>query len=219
MKTLLTLTLLTLLNFATLQTTLAGMPQDSQQNVASAEQPPLNSAEFSRGPNGLYQVLGSLVLGSLLIVVIYPGLILGMLALSFVCTNFDLSRDFCGSASSAENDFVFWGNVLFYTVLLLTLLRHKLRYLIQRLLGRQPVLPSKKLTRKEILGTMLLFLCAVFLFRSLYILTLALIDLLTQELALEEFLEIAPGLLLFPTLFLLYYIFSLLLKHKFSKKT
>nr|VFK24180.1 MAG: hypothetical protein BECKLPF1236A_GA0070988_104072 [Candidatus Kentron sp. LPFa] len=53
MKTLLTLTLLTLLNFATLQTTLAGMPQDSQQNVASAEQPPFNSAEF----NALQKVL------------------------------------------------------------------------------------------------------------------------------------------------------------------
>ena len=230
MKTLLTLTLLTLLNFATLQTTLAGMPQDPPENVASAEQPPLNSAEFSREPNGLYQVLGSLVLGSLLIVVIYPGLILGMLALSFVCTNFDLSRDFCGSASSAENDFVFWGNVLFYTVLLLTLLRHKLRYLIQRLLGRQPVLPSKKLTRKEILSTILLFLFAVFLFKGLYILTLFLTAPLTQELALGEFLEIAAEELFYPTIFLLcyfllkylflfYYILYRLLKCGFSKKT
>ena len=184
--------------------------QTTPENVASAEQPPFNSAEF----NALQKVLFGIF-----IAVNIPGFILGMPALTFVCYDLGLATEFCGEQGGREIRFIFGSSIVFYTVLLLTLLRHKLRYLIQRLLGRQPVLPSKKLTRKEILGTMLLFLCAVFLFRSLYILTLALIDLLTQELALEEFLEIAPGLLLFPTLFLLYYIFSLLLKHKFSKKT
>lgn len=219
MKTLLTLTLLTLLNFATLQTTLA-VPQDPQQNVALEEQPPFNSAEFSREPNGFQKVL----LG-LFAAVNIPGFILGIPALSFVCLDLGLATEFCkehlaSSASSAvEIRFIFGSSIVFYTVLILTLLRHKLRYLIQRLLGRQLVLASKRLTRKEILSTILLFLFAVFLFKGLYILTLALIDLLTQELALGEFLEfleLAARLLFLPTLFLLCYFF---LKHKFSKKT